>query len=235
MTSFCIPAPPQAFVPVAESALAFPVHRIYCVGRNYADHAREMGATGREAPFFFSKPPDAVLPVAGDRIDIPYPDLTEDLQHEVELVVALGSGGYRVSVDDAGALIWGYAVGIDLTRRDLQAGLKQAGRPWEVSKGFDGSAAVGPIRPARQRASPRAGRIWLNVNGDLRQQGDLSQMIWNVDETLAQLSQFFHLAAGDLVFTGTPAGVGRLRPGDELDGGVEAAGTLRARIGHKTP
>ena len=210
---------------------AFPVHRIYCVGRNYAEHAREMGAGDREEPFFFSKPADAVLPLGDGVVSIPYPDLTEDLQHEIELVVALGAGGCRVSPADAADLVWGYAVGIDLTRRDLQAGLKKAGRPWEVSKAFDYSAPIGTIRRRAQTGLLNAGRIWLDVNGACRQQGDLSQMIWSVEETISRLSQFFHLCAGDLVFTGTPAGVGRLAPGDQLEGGIEPVGTVRARIG----
>jgi fumarylpyruvate hydrolase len=233
MTNLCFPAPAQAMVPVAGAALAFLVHWIYCVGRNYAEHAREMGADERELPFFFCKPADAVLPLGQDEACIPYPDGTEDLQHEVELVVALGAGGYCVTPARAGELIWGCAVGIDLTRRDLQAALKRSGRPWEVSKGFDHSAPLGAIRPRREVGALDSGRIWLNVNGACRQQADLSQMIWSAEETLSQLSRHFRLAAGDLVFTGTPAGVGRLEPGDRIDAGIERIGTIRARIGDR--
>ena len=230
--SFCFPAPPQPFVPIAGRTQTFPVHRIYCVGRNYADHAREMGASGREAPFFFCKPADAVLCADPGPVTIPYPDLTGDLQHEVELVVAIGSPGRRVAAAQAGAMIWGYAVGIDLTRRDLQAEAKRQGRPWDVSKGFERSAPIGAIRPAAGPA-PGAQRIWLDVNGSRRQEGLLSQMIWSVEETIAQLSGFFELAAGDLIYTGTPAGVGALVPGDRIEAGIDGIGVIRARIGDR--
>jgi len=218
-------------VPVSDTDLSYPVHRIYCVGRNYADHAREMGASGREEPFFFCKPADAVLPLAGDGDVIAYPDLTDDLQHEVELVVALGAGGDRVNRAQAGALVWAYAVGIDLTRRDLQVEAKRTGRPWEVGKSFDRSAPMGPLRRLQDVGTIRAGRIWLDVNGTRRQQGDLSQMIWGIEDTISKLSDFFRLAAGDLIFTGTPAGVGRLAPGDRLEAGIEHVGTIGAIVG----
>ena len=230
--SFCFPAPPQPFVPIAGRAETFPVHRIYCVGRNYADHAREMGASGREAPFFFCKPADAVLCADPGPVTIPYPDRTGDLQHEVELVVAIGAPGYRVTAGQAGTMIWGYAVGIDLTRRDLQAEAKRQGRPWDVSKGFERSAPIGAIRPA-DGTGPVAQRIWLDVNGSRRQDGLLSQMIWSVEETIAQLSGFFELAAGDLIFTGTPAGVGALVPGDRIEAGIDGIGVIRAHIGDR--
>jgi fumarylpyruvate hydrolase len=228
--NFRLPAPPQPFVPIAASADAFPVHRIYCVGRNYADHAREMGASGREAPFFFAKPGDAVLHAASGPIDIVYPDRTADLQHEIELVVAIGAPGYRVTMAQARGLVWGYAVGLDLTRRDLQAEAKRLGRPWEVGKGFDGAAPIGAIVPAGQVGALGPQRIWLDVNGQRRQQGVLSQMIWSVEETIAELSGFFELAAGDLIFTGTPAGVGPLAPGDRLEGGIDEIGTIQATV-----
>jgi fumarylpyruvate hydrolase len=228
--NFCFPAPPQPFVPIAQRADAFPVHRIYCVGRNYEAHAREMGATGREAPFFFCKPADAVLPADPGPITIPYPDRTADLQHEVELVVAIGAPGYRVGVERAARMIWGYAVGIDLTRRDVQAEAKRQGRPWDVAKGFDRSAPIGAIRPALDTGALGARRIWLNVNDRLRQDGMLSQMIWNVEETISQLSEFFELSAGDLIFTGTPAGVGALVPGDRIEAGIDGVGTIRVHV-----
>jgi len=230
MASFCFPAPSQPSVPVAERAEAFPVHRIYCVGRNYEEHAREMGASGREAPFFFCKPADAVLFAEPGPTPIRYPDRTADLQHEVELVVAIGAAGYQVPVERAARMIWGYTVGIDLTRRDLQADAKRQGRPWDVSKGFDRSAPVGAIRPAGsvERLGPQ--RIWLNVNDRMRQEGTLSQMIWNVEETISQLSGYFELAAGDLIFTGTPAGVGKLVPGDRVEAGVDGIGVIRLEV-----
>jgi fumarylpyruvate hydrolase len=228
--NFCFPAPPQPFVPIAGTTDAFPVHRIYCVGRNYAEHAREMGASGREAPFFFSKPADAVLSAGAGPIAIVYPDRTTDLQHEVELVVAIGAPGYRVTEQQAQGLVWGYAVGLDLTRRDLQAEAKRLGRPWDVGKGFEGSAPIGAIIPCGQVGALGAQRIWLDVNGQQRQQGILSQMIWSVEETISQLSGFFKLAAGDLIFTGTPAGVGPLVPGDRIEGGIDGIGTLQATV-----
>jgi fumarylpyruvate hydrolase len=230
MASFCFAAPPQPFVPVAERADAFPVHRIYCVGRNYEEHAREMGASGREAPFFFCKPADAVLFAEPGPALIRYPDRTADLQHEVELVVAIGAAGYQVPVEQAARMIWGYTVGIDLTRRDLQADAKRQGRPWDVSKGFDRSAPVGAIRAAGSVARLGSQRIWLNVNDRLRQEGTLSQMIWNVEETISQLSGYFELAAGDLIFTGTPAGVGKLVPGDRVEAGIDAIGVIRLEV-----
>jgi fumarylpyruvate hydrolase len=228
--NFCFPAPPQPFVPIAQSTDALPVHRIYCVGRNYEDHAREMGASGREAPFFFCKPADAVVCGGPGPIVIPYPDQTADLQHEVELVVALGAPGYRVTAEQAARMVWGYTVGIDLTRRDLQADAKRQSRPWDVSKGFDRSAPVGAIRPAGEVGALGARRIWLSVNGRGRQEGILSHMIWNVEETIAHLSGFFELAAGDLIFTGTPAGVAKLVAGDRIEAGVDGIGVIHVEI-----
>ena len=206
------------------------MHRIYCVGRNYEEHAREMGASGREEPFFFCKPADAVIHSASGPVLMPYPDRTQDLQHEVELVVAIGAGGSRVAVDRAALMVWGYAVGIDLTRRDLQAQAKKLGRPWDVAKGFERSAPICAIRPAAEVGVLGQRRIWLEVNGQLRQEGRLSQMIWSVEETIAQLSSFFELAAGDLIFTGTPAGVGRLAPGDRIEAGIDGIGTMQLQV-----
>jgi fumarylpyruvate hydrolase len=211
----------------------FPVRRVFCVGRNYADHAREMGAAdqaeGREPPFFFMKPGDAVVGGTGE-IGVAYPPLTNALHHEVELVVALGGGGTNVAVDAAKDLIFGYAVGLDLTRRDIQARAKEKGHPWDMGKGFDQSAVVGVIQPVAQVGHPGRGRIWLTVNGEIRQDGDLAAMLWKVADIVANLSTLVRLAAGDLIYTGTPAGVGPLLPGDVLEAGVDGVGTLCARI-----
>jgi fumarylpyruvate hydrolase len=210
-------------LPVRGSEAFFPVHRIYCVGRNYADHAREMGGSPeREPPFFFSKPADAVVAES----TLPYPRMTSQLHHEVELVVALGSGGSNVSPADALSMIFGYAVGVDLTRRDLQAAAKQQRRPWDVAKGFDCSAPVSAIVPASDSGHPQGGVISLSVNGKERQRGRLSEMIWTIPEILAELSLYYELLAGDLVFTGTPAGVGVLEPGDRVECSIEGVGSL---------
>jgi fumarylpyruvate hydrolase len=191
----------------------FPVHRVYCVGRNYAAHVREMGGQPeREAPCFFTKPADAVSMAA----QIPYPPRTADLHHEVELVVALGKGGRDIPVDQALDHVWGYGVGVDLTRRDLQASAKRAGRPWDVAKGFDHSAPVSALVAASGIGHPQSGHIRLSVNGALRQSADLADMIWSVPEVIAELSTFYQLAQGDLIFTGTPEGVGPLQPGDRV-------------------
>lgn len=220
-------------VPVLGSDRFFPVRRIFCVGRNYADHAREMGAIdqaeGREPPFFFTKPADAVVGGEGE-VSVAYPQQTKNLHHEVELVVGLGAGGANVAVDAANGLIIGYAVGLDLTRRDMQAKAKEKSHPWDMSKGFDQSAVSGPITPVAVSGHPAAGRIWLTVNGQVRQEGDLSAMMWSVPEIIANLSTLVRLEAGDLIYTGTPAGVGQVVPGDVLEGGVDGVGTLRARI-----
>ena len=222
-----------AALPIAGSNALFPVRRVYCVGRNYADHAREMGALaqaeGREPPFFFMKPGDAV--VSGDgELAIAYPPLTNNLHHEVELVVALGAGGAAVAVDRAKDLIFGYTVGLDLTRRDIQAKAKEKGHPWDMGKGFDQSAVAGVIQPVAQVGHPAGGRIWLTVNGQTRQDGDLAAMSWKVADIIANLSTMVRLEAGDLIYTGTPAGVGPLLRGDVLEAGVDGVGTLRARI-----
>lgn len=224
---------PVATLAVLGIPQGFPVRRIFCVGRNYADHAREMGAIdqaeGREPPFFLSKPGDAVRGGEGE-ISVAYPPQTGNLHHEVEMVVALGAGGANVGVEAANALIFGYAVGLDLTRRDMQARAKEKSHPWDMSKGFDQSAVVGPMCPAASCGHPLAGRIWLTVNGELRQSGDLSAMMWTVPEIIANLSTLVRLEAGDLIYTGTPAGVGPLVRGDVLEAGVDGVGTLHARI-----
>ncbi|MBL8416635.1 MAG: fumarylacetoacetate hydrolase family protein [Dechloromonas sp.] len=222
-----------AALPIAGSNALFPARRVYCVGRNYADHAREMGALaqaeGREPPFFFMKPGDAVVSGAGE-LAIAYPPLTNNLHHEVELVVALGAGGAAVAVDRAKDLIFGYTVGLDLTRRDIQAKAKEKGHPWDMGKGFDQSAVAGVIQPVAQVGHPAGGRIWLTVNGQTRQDGDLAAMSWKVADIIANLSTMVQLEAGDLIYTGTPAGVGPLLRGDVLEAGVDGVVTLRARI-----
>jgi fumarylpyruvate hydrolase len=231
--AFVFPPHSPAALPVAGSTGNFPVRRVYCVGRNYADHAREMGAAdqaeGREPPFFFMKPGDAVVG-GNDEISVAYPPLTNNLHHEVELIVALGSGGTNVAVDAARELIFGYAVGLDLTRRDIQARAKEKGHPWDMGKGFDQSAVAGVIQPVALVGHPDRGRIWLAVNGDVRQEGDLAAMLWKVADIIANLTTLVRLAPGDLIYTGTPAGVGPLLPGDVLEAGVDGVGTLRARI-----
>lgn len=220
-------------VPITGGALGFPVRRIFCVGRNYADHAREMGAVdqaeGREPPFFFTKPGDAVVTGMGE-LAVCYPPATANLHHEVEMVVALGAGGANVPADDALSLVFGYAVGLDLTRRDLQAAAKAKGHPWDMGKGFDQSAVCSAITPVATCGHPQSGRIWLKVNGAARQDGDLSAMMWKVPDIIAELSKLVRLEAGDLIYTGTPAGVGAIVPGDVLDGAVDGIATLRARI-----
>jgi len=206
----------------------FPVHRIYCVGQNYAAHSREMGGNpDREAPFFFSKPADAI--VENGRA-VPYPPMTENLHHEVELVVAIGREGRNIPVDLAEEHIFGYAVGNDLTRRDLQAEAKGQGRPWDTAKGFDNAAPITAITPADQAGHIREGRIWLKVNGETRQDGDISDLIWSVPEIVATLSTLYTLKPGDLIFTGTPAGVGAIRAGDDIECGVDGLPVLKHKV-----
>ncbi len=232
MTEFVIEPPAQASVPVTEGAGVFPVRRIYCVGRNYAAHAREMGADPtREAPFFFCKPADAVVPVLpGASLALPYPTQTRDFHYEAELVVAIGQGGADIPVEAALAHIWGYTVGLDMTRRDLQAALKSKGHPWEAAKAFDRSAPIAPLVPVADCGHPQAGAIWLTVNGQPRQRGDLADMIWSVAEIVARLSTLFRLEPGDLIFTGTPEGVGPVVSGDAIEAGVEGVGKLALKI-----
>ena len=215
-------------VAVQGTSSRFPVRRIYLVGRNYADHAREMGHDpNREKPFFFQKPSDAVLPSGSN---FPYPPQSSNVHHEIEMVVALASGGR--DIDEANALqhVYGYAVGIDITRRDLQQQMKQQGRPWEAGKSFDHSAPISKIVPVALCGHPQSGRIWLTVNGEVRQDGDLSQLIWSVPEIIATLSASFELAGGDLIFTGTPAGVGPIEPGDRLSGRVQSVGEIEINV-----
>ncbi len=229
--SYVIPPAAPASVPVVGRAERFAVHRIYCVGRNYAEHAREMGFTGREPPFFFMKPADAVLPVAqGETGHLPYPTLTQDLHHEIELVVAIGQGGSNIAAQDALQHVWGYAVGLDLTRRDLQAEAKKQGRPWCVAKGFDASAPIGPITPAAQAGNVQQAAIWLQFNGADRQRSNVSQLIWNIAETIEHLSQAWELRPGDLIFTGTPEGVNAVARGDVLEGGIDGLCPLRVAV-----
>ncbi|TWI35810.1 fumarylacetoacetate hydrolase family protein [Paracoccus sulfuroxidans] len=222
--------PPAALpsLPVLDSDARFAVRRIFCVGRNYADHAREMGHDPeREPPFFFSKPADALL---SDGHDLPYPPQTSDLHYEGELVVALGAGGANIAETDAQNLIWGYAAGNDFTRRDLQAEAKKLGRPWDLAKGFDHSAACGVLHPASLTGVLSHGAITSFVNDELRQSGDLSQMIWSVPEVIAALSRSVTLAAGDLIFTGTPAGVGSIQAGDLVRVEIVGLSALSTRI-----
>ena len=229
MPDYVIDPPSQPVVPVAgEDAGFFPVRRIYCVGRNYAEHAREMGHDpDRDPPFFFSKPADALV-IAG--ADAPYPPATRDLHHEIELVVAIGREASAIEASAALDHIWGYAAGIDLTRRDLQAEAKKLGRPWEMAKGFDASAPIGEIAPASRIGHPASGRIELNVNGFSRQLGDIADMIWSVPEAIAHLSGFVTLMPGDLIFTGTPAGVATLNRGDRLEGHIAGVGSVSVTI-----
>ena len=225
-----IAAPAPALVPVVGGG-EFPVHRIYCVGRNYLDHALEMGGSGREAPFFFLKPADAVVPVAeGQTGEIDYPSLTNDFHHEIEFVVAIGQGGKNIAASEAAHHIYGYAVGLDMTRRDRQTEMKKQGRPWSIGKGFDQSAPIGPIRPKSVTGELTRGSITLEVNGAMRQRADISQLIWNVNETIEQLSQGWTLQPGDLIYTGTPAGVNSVVRGDVMHGVIEGLGSLRVAV-----
>lgn len=226
--AFVIPAPTVPSLPVAGSARRFPVRRVYCVGRNYAAHAIEMGHDpDREDPFFFQKNPDGLLPGGGR---FPYPTATGDVHHEIELVVALASGGTHIAVEDALTHVYGYAVGIDMTRRDLQAAAKKAGRPWEAAKAFEHAAPCSAVSPAADVGHPVRGAVTLEVNGEMRQSGDLAQLIWKVPEIISHLSGLFTLAGGDLVFTGTPAGVGPVACGDRLRGRVEGVGEIEVAV-----
>jgi len=225
------PAAPVA-VPVAGSQDSFPVRRVYCVGRNYAAHAREMGFDpDREPPFFFCKPADAVVPVAdGATLSLPYPPETSNLHYEIELVAAIGKSGANIPVDDALAHVWGYAVGLDMTRRDLQMKMREAGRPWELGKAFDQSAPIGPLHPAQSVSGIEQAGIWLQVNGTDKQRSDIGKLIWSVAETIAYLSRYFRLEAGDLIYTGTPEGVGPVVRGDKMVGGVDGLGTISVQM-----
>jgi fumarylpyruvate hydrolase len=225
--SYVIPPPPQPAIAVAGTEKTFPVRRIWCVGRNYEEHIREMGQDVRDPPFFFAKPADAIVP---DGASVPYPPLTKDMHHEVELVVALKSGGKNIPLSKALDCIYGYGVGIDLTRRDLQIASRDMKRPWEIGKAFDASAPCGALQPAGKIGHPSKGRIALKANGKVRQQGDLAQMIWNVPEIIVKLSEMVELAPGDIIMTGTPSGVAATVPGDKLECEIEGVGQLTVTI-----
>ena len=226
---YLFPPANQVSVPVADTEMHFPVRRIFCVGRNYESHAREMDPNAkREAPFFFSKPADAIVL---DGSTVPYPSRTKDFHHEIELVVAIDRAGRDIPGARAGEHILGYAVGIDLTRRDLQSEARKAGRPWDLSKGFDHSAPISAICSAVAVGHMARGRIWLKVNGVMKQEADLSEMISKVPEVIAELSTLFELRPGDLIYTGTPAGVGPLKPGDRVEGGIDGLATITITIG----
>jgi len=228
-TAYVIPPPTPASVAVAGSDRRFPVRRIFCVGRNYAAHAREMGRDpDREPPFFFTKPADTVV---DDGASVPYPPETKDLHHEIELVVAVGRGGTDIAEADATAHLWGATVGIDLTRRDLQLAARDLGRPWDWGKAFDRSAPCAPLVPLSDVRALDTGRIWLAVNGDIRQNADIAELIWSVPEIVSIISGSMRLEPGDLVFTGTPAGVGPLVPGDRLTGGIDGLAEITMDIG----
>jgi fumarylpyruvate hydrolase len=227
MPSLVIDAPETPLAPVEGSAAAFPVRRVYCIGRNYAAHAVEMGHDpDKEPPFFFQKNPDN-LDFSGE---FPYPAHSEDVHHEIEMVVALGKGGSNIPVEQALEHVWGYGVGLDMTRRDLQGTAKKMGRPWEIGKAFERSAPMGALRPASEIGHPSAGRVVLKVNGEVRQEGDLNQMIWKVPEMIAYLSEYFELAAGDVIMTGTPSGVEAVLRGDVMEAHVEGVGDLTVRV-----
>jgi len=244
MPRYVIPPPPQPALSVARQPATgsegrerevelFPVRRIWCVGRNYADHAREMGHDpNREPPFFFAKPADAIV---ASGATIPYPPATTDLHHEIELVVAIGKGGADIAEAEALDHVWGYAVGLDMTRRDLQGEAKKLQRPWEMGKAFDHSAPIGAVVPAARIGHPARGTIGLKVNGVVRQRGDLAQQIWSVAETIAHLSRLVALAPGDLIMTGTPAGVAAVSPGDVLEGWIEGIGEVRVAYALAAP
>jgi len=229
--SYAFEPTPVVSVPVVGKDERFPVHRIYCVGRNYEEHAKEMGFTGREPPFFFMKPADSVLVVnAGETGDMPYPSLTKNLHHEIELVVAIGKGGKNIKAADAMRHIYGYAVGLDMTRRDLQNDMKKQGRPWCIGKGFDHSAPIGPITPTAHAGDVAHAEIYVQVNGQDRQRSNTSQLIWNIAETIEHLSAAWELQPGDLIYTGTPEGVGAVVAGDTLVGAVAGLGELKVRM-----
>ena len=222
---------PTTGVPIVGRDEQFPVHRVYCVGRNYEEHAKEMGFTGREPPFFFLKPADTVLVVAqGETGRMPYPTLTKNLHHEIELVVAIGKGGANIRAADAMAHVYGYAIGLDMTRRDLQNDMKKQGRPWCIGKGFDFSAPIGPITPASALGDITAAEIALQVNGQDRQRSQVSKLIWNIAETIEHLSAAWTLAPGDLIYTGTPEGVAAVVQGDTLVGSISGLGELRVQM-----
>jgi fumarylpyruvate hydrolase len=229
--NFVFDPSPTISVPVLGTVSRFPVHRIYCVGRNYEEHAKEMGFSGREAPFFFMKPADAVIVVnTGETGSMPYPSLTKNLHHEIELVVAIGTGGKNIKAVDAHKHIFGYAVGLDMTRRDLQNEMKKQGRPWCIGKGFDKSAPIGPITPAAALGDITSAEIYLQVNGQDRQRSPISKLIWNIAETIEHLSAAWELQAGDLIYTGTPEGVAAVVAGDTMTGGITGLQSITVRV-----
>lgn len=226
--SYVIDAPAPTTLGVEGESARFPVRRIYCVGRNYAEHAREMGHDpDREPPFFFMKPADTILPAG---TDFPYPPQTKDVHHEIELVAALKSGGKDIPESEALNHVYGYAVGLDMTRRDLQGEAKKMGRPWDTGKAFDHSAPCTDLKKASAIGHPTKGKVWLKVNGEARQQGDLADLIWSLPEMIAYLSRLFELKAGDLIMTGTPAGVGAVKKGDAVEAGVDGIGTISFKV-----
>jgi fumarylpyruvate hydrolase len=229
--SYVFQPAPAVSVPVVGRSERFPVRRIYCVGRNYVEHAKEMGFTGREAPFFFLKPADAAVVVeAGKTATMPYPSLTKDLHHEIELVACIGKGGKNIKAADAKQHIFGYAVGLDMTRRDLQGEMKKQGRPWCIGKGFDQSAPIGPITPAAQAGDIENAEIWVQVNGKDRQRSTVSKLIWNIGEIIEHVSTAWELAPGDLIYTGTPEGVAAVVAGDTLVGGVGGLEQISVKV-----
>ncbi len=225
--SFVIPAPPTASVEIAGTDDRFPVRRIYCIGRNYLAHIRELGNDERKPPFFFQKPADALLPSGGD---FPYPPQSNDVHHEIELVVAIAKGGKNIAAADALNHVYGYSLGIDMTRRDQQNKAKKDGKPWEAAKGFDHSAPISSIHPASDIGHPAKGRIWLAVNGDIRQDSDLDLQIWNVQEGISHLSKLYEVMPGDLIYTGTPDGVGPVVTGDVMTGGIDGIGEIEIKV-----
>ena len=229
--SFVVSPPAVVSVPVVGQVARFPVHRVYCVGRNYEEHAKEMGFTGREPPFFFLKPADAIVVVnAGEVGSIAYPSLTKNLHHEIELVVAIGTGGKNIPAADAFQHIYGYAVGLDMTRRDLQNDMKKQGRPWCIGKAFDQSAPIGPITPLAQAGDVGQAEIYLQVNGIDRQRSNVAKLIWSIAETIEHLSAAWELQPGDLIYTGTPEGVAAVVAGDTMVGDIGGLGTLAVRV-----
>ena len=225
--NYIFPIPPVASVEISGSEDRFPLHRVYCIGRNYYANANQANKHERQAPYFFQKPTDGLVPSGGE---FPYPSASENVQHEIELVVAISKGGANIAVADALQHVFGYAAGFEMTRRDLQEQAKAAGTPWDAAKGFDYSAPISAIRPASEIGHPASGRIWLAVNGTLRQDSDLSLQIWNVPETIAHLSSLFTLTPGDILYMGTPAGAGPVKPGDVMTGGIDRVGELTITV-----
>lgn len=225
--NYIFPIPPIASVEISRSEDRFPVHRIYCIGRNYFANADEASKCERYSPYFFQKPADGLVPSGGE---FPYPSASENVQHEIELVVTIGKGGANITVADALDHVFGYAVGFEMTRRDLQDQAKAAGTPWDAAKAFDHSAPISAIRPVSDIGHPASGRIWLAVNGTLRQDSDLNLQIWNVQETIAHLSTLFTLVPGDILYMGTPGGAGPVKPGDVMTGGIDGVGELEIKV-----